>query len=77
LNNANIEPFNYPQAKIEKKPKEGIPSEDPIISLGQKFEQLTMQLTQSQSTMMNETTNMKRKNAPRGPTFYPPSRYNN
>jgi hypothetical protein len=38
LNNANIEPFNYPQAKIEKKPKEGIPSEDPIITLGQKFE---------------------------------------
>jgi hypothetical protein len=77
LNNANIEPFSYPRAKIEKNPKEGIPSKDPIIALGQKFEHLTMQLTQSQNTMMNEITNMKRQNAPRGPTFSPPRRDNN
>jgi hypothetical protein len=58
-----VEPFHTPRAKVETKPitlHNVEHTQDPIMTITQRFEEIINDLAQNQTLIMNNITNMER-----------------
>jgi hypothetical protein len=76
---SKVEPFSAPHAREETKPRDMNnvdPSQDPIMSLAQKFDKVTIEIMQTQATLLNKVTILERERGQQQ-NFPPRPQYNN